>query len=383
MIAQPDRPIVLEPERKCPEVLDFETKLRGRVVGQAEAVSQLEVVYQSVLAGMAIPGRPLANLLFLGPTGSGKTHLVEAAAEILFGRPNAFVKIDCAEFQHSHEIAKILGSPPGYIGHHETQPVITQEVIDSFHTDKLKMAFVLFDEIEKASDALWQLLLGILDKGSLTLGDNRKVDLSRTVIFMTSNLGTSEMTRAAAGGIGFAPPAADAGDRADEKIYRIAVEAAKRRFSPEFMNRIGKVIVFKSLSRPQLTEVLSLELGFVQERIKTTAPENGFVVNYTQSARDFLLSEGTDLRYGARHLKRAIESHVVFALSGLMASSQIAPGDLITIEHERDKSGLTFTKLQRAAPDEPGSSNVTSCARQVSGAGNAPYFCASASSFRR
>jgi len=160
------RQIVLEPERRSAEVLEFDKELSKKIIGQDEAVAQLVNVYQTVLAGMNVPGRPVANLIFLGPTGSGKTRLVEAAAEILFGAPDTVVKIDCAEFQHSHEIAKLVGSPPGYLGHRETSPALTQEVLDQHHTEKLKLSLVLFDEIEKASDALWQLLLGILDKAT-------------------------------------------------------------------------------------------------------------------------------------------------------------------------------------------------------------------------
>src|SRR4051812_34967198 len=242
MIAQLGGSVVLKPGKRSNAVLDFETKLREKIVGQNEAVSELVDIYQSVLAGMATPGRPIANLLFLGPTGSGKTRLVEAAAEALFSRSDAVIKIDCAEFQHSHEIAKLIGSPPGYIGHRETTAVLNQEAIDRFHTDKLKLTFILFDEIEKASDALWQLLLGILDKGTLTLGDNHKVDLSRTIIIMTSNLGAAEIARLMRGGIGFAPPHKDDEETVLElKIHRVAVDAARRRFSPEFMNRIDKI----------------------------------------------------------------------------------------------------------------------------------------------
>ena len=190
----------------------------------------------------------MGNLLFLGPTGAGKTRVVEATAEVLFGDPRAVIKVDCAEFQHSHEIAKLIGSPPGYLGHRETHPLITQEALAQYHTEKLKISFLLFDEIEKASDALWQLLLGILDKATLTLGDNRRVDLSQTMIFMTSNLGGGEITELMTGGMGFAPllrPETQAG--LDEKVERTASEAAKRKFAPEFMNRIDKVVVFHPL----------------------------------------------------------------------------------------------------------------------------------------
>jgi ATP-dependent Clp protease ATP-binding subunit ClpA len=187
--------VQLDPEMRSTEVLDFERRLLSKIVGQDRAVRRIVNMYQIYLAGMSMPGRPIGNLLFLGPTGSGKTRVVEASAELLFGNPRAFIKIDCAEFQHSHEIAKLIGSPPGYLGHRETSPLLTQEAIDQYQTDRVKMTFILFDEIEKASDSLWQLLLGILDKGTLTLGDNRRVDLSRCVIFMTSNLGATKCRR--------------------------------------------------------------------------------------------------------------------------------------------------------------------------------------------
>ena len=345
------RRVVLQPEKRSPEVLDFEAELKRRVVGQNEAVSQLVNVYQTVKAGMTVPGRPIANLLFLGPTGSGKTRLVEAAAEILFGDPGAVVKIDCGELQHSHEISKLIGSPPGYIGHRETTPSLTQERLDAFHTDNLKLALVLFDEIEKASDALWQLLLGILDKATLTLGDNRKVDFSHAIIFMTSNLGASEMTRLASGGIGFAPkPRPEEPAEVDRKIYRVAVEAAKRKFSPEFMNRIDKVVVFKTLSRAQLDEILDIELDRVQTRILSSEPERVFEFHCTDAAKEFLLDEGTDAKYGARHLKRAIEQYLVFPLSSLISTGQVRTGDNVTVDIGADRRSLMFTKEEEYGP---------------------------------
>ena len=179
----------LDPTQRSVESRDFEAGLRRKIVGQDEAVQAVVDLYQVFRAGLNSPGRPVGNLLFLGPTGAGKTRVVEATAEVLFGDPRAVIKVDCAEFQHSHEIAKLIGSPPGYLGHRETHPLITQEALAQYHTEKLKISFLLFDEIEKASDALWQLLLGILDKATLTLGDNRRVDLSQTMIFLTSNLG--------------------------------------------------------------------------------------------------------------------------------------------------------------------------------------------------
>src|ERR1700737_68022 len=194
---------VLDPTLTGRDAVDLEASLRRKIVGQDEAIEQIVNIYQTFLAGLSSPGRPIGNFLFLGPTGSGKTRMVEATAESLVGDANAVIKIDCAEFQHSHEIAKLIGSPPGYLGHRETHPLITQEELAKSYTDKLKLSFLLFDEIEKASDALWQLLLGMLDKATLTLGDNRRVDLSQTVIFLTSNLGGGEISELMNGGMGF------------------------------------------------------------------------------------------------------------------------------------------------------------------------------------
>jgi len=301
-------------------------------------------IYQVYLAGLSAPGRPLANLLLLGPTGSGKTRLVEVAAEALFGDARAVVKIDCAEFQHGHEIAKLVGSPPGYLGHRETHPLITQETLEQHYTEKVRVSLVLFDEIEKASDTLWQLLLGILDKATLTLGDNRRVDFSHSLIFLTSNLGSQEMTKLVSGGLGYTSGPRQDDEEVDKKIYRTAMEAARRKFSPEFMNRIDKVVVFRTLKQEHLEKILDIELGRVQERIVSSALSRQFVFNCTPSAREFLLQEGTDSTFGARHLKRSIERHLVFPLSNLLATGQIELGDLVTIDHKPGTSKLTFVR---------------------------------------
>ena len=333
----------LDPTIRSTDTRDFQGALRAKIVGQEEGVQALVDLYQVFCAGLNSPGRPVGNLLFLGPTGSGKTRIVEAAAEILFQDARAVIKVDCAEFQHSHEIAKLIGSPPGYLGHRETHPLITQEELSKSHTDKLKLSFLLFDEIEKASDALWQLLLGMLDKATLTLGDNRRVDLSQTVIFLTSNLGGGEISELMNGGMGFVQPKDMPATGLDQKVERTAVEAARRKFSPEFMNRLDKVVCFHPLKREQLQEVLDIELGQVQQRVLETA-KGQFLFRVTGPGKEFLLQEGTDQRYGARHLKRAIERHVVYPLANLLATEQIHLGDLVCIDWDRDQDRLTFIR---------------------------------------
>jgi len=337
---------LLDPEKKSPRAKDFEDKLTAFIVGQERAVRRMSGIFQIYLAGMNNPARPLGTMLFLGPTGSGKTRVVEAAAQVLFGEPHAVVKIDCAEFQHSHEIAKLIGSPPGYLGHRETSPMLTQENLDKAHTDETKLTFVLFDEIEKASDALWQLLLGILDKATLTLGDNRRVDFSRTVVIMTSNLGAREMSDMISGGIGFAPTKTEKNqddNEIDTKIYRTALEAAKRKFSPEFMNRIDKVVVFRSLKEHHLRLILEIELRAVQDRITESAGTK-FAFECSDEAKEYLLSEGIDLKYGARHLKRAIERFLVYPLSNLVATQQVETGDMVTVDFDEEQGKLLFSK---------------------------------------
>jgi ATP-dependent Clp protease ATP-binding subunit ClpB len=343
--------VFLDPDQKSPRAQDFEERLTSRIVGQERAVRRMSGLYQIFLAGMNPPNRPIGTMLFLGPTGSGKTRVIEAAAEVLYGDSNAVVKIDCAEFQHSHEIAKLIGSPPGYLGHRETSPMLTQENLDRMHTDDMKVSLVLFDEIEKASDSLWQLLLGILDKATLTLGDNRRVDFSKSMVIMTSNLGAREMSELISGGIGFAPGKGTKSPNdteVDQKIYRTAVEAARRKFSPEFMNRIDKVVVFRSLKEHHLRQILDLELQAVQDRIMQSAGTK-FVFQCSDTAKDMLMKEGLDFKYGARHLKRAVERFLVYPLSNLVATGQIGLGDLVHVDVDGIKNKLVFSKSSGGA----------------------------------
>ena len=333
----------LDPHRLSPGSCHFEQALRQRIVGQDEAVQSLVELYQRFCADLNPPGRPIGKLLFLGPTGVGKTRIVEAAAEILFGDKRALIKVDCGEFQHSHEISKLIGSPPGYLGHRETHPLITQESLAQSHRGDLKLSFLLFDEIEKASDALWQLLLGILDKATLTLGDNRRVDLSQTVIFMTSNVGAVQLTELMTGGMGFVPPSDQPANSLEGKMERAAVEAARRKFSPEFINRLDKLVVFHPLQRAELEEVLQIELRNIQSRV-SSATNRPFLFRITEQARQFLLDVGTDQRYGARHLNRAIERFLIHPLARLVATDQLRSGDLLLIDRHPAGDCLAFAK---------------------------------------
>jgi ATP-dependent Clp protease ATP-binding subunit ClpA len=343
--------VMLDPKRRGVEAEKLYKRLSQLVVGQEEAIREIVEVYQLYRTGLNAPGRPIGNFLFLGPTGCGKTRLVEATAECLVKDPNAVIKIDCAEFQHSHEIAKLIGSPPGYLGHRETHPLLSQEAIDRFHTDKVKISFVLFDEIEKASDALWNLLLGILDKAVLTLGDNRRVDFSHAMIFMTGNLGAREMDAVLRPRLGFEaaarlqPVSAGSVEEISGKMNRSATEAARRKFTPEFMNRLDKIVVFQPLGRAELRRIVDIELEAVQRRIANQAADRSFEFAVTDAGKNFLLEEGTDVRYGARHLKRSIERLLVQPLASLIASGQVRGGDELSADHEPGSPGMTFVRV--------------------------------------
>lgn len=344
--------VVLNPQRRSPQAAALLDTLQSRVVGQRAALERVVDTYQTLLAGLNSRQRPLANFLFLGPTGSGKTHVVETLADALFHSPQAFIKVDCAEFQHSHEIAKLVGSPPGYLGHRETHPVLTQDALDQYQTPELPLSLVLLDEIEKASDALWQLLLGILDKASLTLGDNRHVNFSRCMIFLTSNLGAGEMQALMQPAFGFAPAgAAGAAVSANHSVLRrleaAAVAAAKRKFSPEFFNRLDHLVVFQPLDGAQLEQVLDLELDAVRERLAHSAADNRqqpVQFRCTQAARAALLREGADVKFGARHLKRAIERLLVAPLASLLATHQIGATDRLVVDAAPGVEGLSFAR---------------------------------------
>ena len=342
----------LDPKKRGIEAEKLYKRLCKTVVGQEEAIREIIDVYQLYRSGLSAPDRPIGSFLFLGPTGCGKTRLVEAMAECLVNNPKAVIKIDCAEFQHSHEIAKLVGSPPGYLGHRETHALLSQSAIDQFHTETVKISFVLFDEIEKASDALWNLLLGILDKAVLTLGDNRRVDFSHAMIFMTGNLGAAEMSSVMQPRLGFdaaqlrrAFEASGPDEAMSSKINRSAIEAARRKFTPEFMNRLDKIVVFQPLGRNELRRIVDIELDVVRRRITNQSSDRSFEFTVTDAAKDFLLEEGTDIRYGARHLKRAIDRLVVHPLATLIASEQIRGGDVLSVDHEPQSPSMTFARI--------------------------------------
>jgi ATP-dependent Clp protease ATP-binding subunit ClpA len=307
-------------------------KMQDRLVGQGNAAEVLVDMVATHLSGFGAPGRPAGNALLLGPTGAGKTHAVEVLCEGLVGDAKGLIKVDCAEFQHSHEIAKLIGSPPGYLGHRETPPLLTQERINALHKEGMPLSVILFDEIEKASDALWQLLLGVLDKATLTLGDNRVTNFEHCIILMTSNLGAKEMH---AKKYGF-KQSEEIEIINDEKNEEIALSAAKKHFTAEFINRLDHIVTFNTLTKPQVAQVMKIELDLIQKMFWDKAK---FIYQLTPAAKYTILEEGYSIEYGARNLKRVIEKRLRLPLAGLVSSGQISPGATLVIDqaHPKDK----------------------------------------------
>jgi ATP-dependent Clp protease ATP-binding subunit ClpA len=316
----------LDPNIKSEAEEELASSLKHLIVGQTRAIEVLVDAYETFRAGLAPPDHPVGNLIFLGPTGCGKTYVIEVMAELLFGTKKALKKVDCAEFQHSHDIAKLVGSPPGYLGHRDTPAYLRQESLDAHHTKELALTLLLFDEFEKSNDALWNLLLGILDKGTLTLGDNKQSTFDKCLIIMTGNLGSREMQYLARGGLGFAGSSTKSSEAFNKEVETAGLEAAKKRFTPEFLNRIDEIVVFHSLDEKQLKQVVELEIEQVQSRVLKMRDPRQFVLEFTPAAKDLLIAQGTDLKNGARPLKRIMEKLVVKRLSRFLNTKQVNMG---------------------------------------------------------
>ena len=330
----------LDPKQKNPLTKLLMQQFSNKVVGQEDATRVLIEMIENHRAGFCDKTRPIGNALFLGPTGTGKTHVVETFAESLFGNKKACIRIDCAEFQHGHEIAKLVGSPPGYLGHRETHPMLTQEALNQYHTEAVKVSVILFDEIEKASDTLWSLLLGVLDKASLTLGDNRVVDFSKCMIVMTSNLGAREMARQ---DIGFGTSDVE---HAQEVMKLKAMSAVRSKFTPEFINRLQHIVMFQSLTEEQIEKILDMELNSLTARLEAVSLKFSIVVS--PKAKQKLLAEGYDKTYGARHLKRSIEKYIERPLAKLINTQQVLVGDKVVVDYTDGEEFEFYTHPQES-----------------------------------
>jgi len=311
---------------------DLTKVLSQKVVGQPNATRVIVPYIQMFQAGLAPEGRPVGVFLLLGPTGTGKTKTVEALADVLHGSEKNVLKVDCGEFQMEHEVAKLIGAPPGYLGHRETQPMLTQQKLNSVTSEKCSLSLVLFDEIEKAAPSMTRLLLGVLDKATLRLGDNSTVNFEKSLVFLTSNLGAREMLREINPDFGF--QSVKQAERTDltGKLQSIGLVAVRKRFSPEFVNRIDCIITYQPLSAESLSAILDKQIVDLQSHVNTRLGSRSFTLEVPFEARQFLLQKGTSSEYGARELNRTIHRHLTQPLATLVATNQVNPGASVRVD---------------------------------------------------
>jgi ATP-dependent Clp protease ATP-binding subunit ClpA len=340
-------------KKQTPDLIeDLTAVLSRKVVGQPAATRVIVPYIQMFQAGLAPEGRPVGVFLLLGPTGTGKTKTVEALAEVLHGSEKNLLKVDCGEFQMEHEVAKLIGAPPGYLGHRETQPMLTQQKLNAVTSEKCNLSLVLFDEIEKAAPSMTRLLLGVLDKAILRLGDNSIVNFEKSLVFLTSNLGAREMMREINPEFGF--QSVKAAERADlsSKLENIALVAVRKRFSPEFVNRIDCIITYRPLTPESLSAILDKHIADLQAHVNTRLGNRSFVLEVPDAARAYLLEKGTSAEYGARELNRTIHRFLTQPLATLVATNQVSPGTRVTVAVEEGAEKLLL-KTERGIPARP------------------------------
>ena len=316
--------------------------LSSRVVGQAHALEHIVPSIQLHRSGLAPEDRPVGVFLLLGPTGTGKTRTVEALAEVLHGDARRIVKIDCGEFQSEHEVAKLIGAPPGYVGHAQTEPRLNQLVLTDATSSECDLSLVLFDEIEKAAPSLSQLLLGVLDKATLRLGDGGEVNFEKSLIFLTSNLGARDMVSELQPGLGFETEVRRPGAELSAHLERVGLRAVQRHFSPEFVNRIDAVITYRPLGNESLVAILEQHVVDLQRHVLNRLGSRSFDIEVAPAARFFMLEKGTSMEYGARELRRIIHLHLTQPLAAMVANGEVTPGARVTVDLHEDGTHLTL-----------------------------------------
>jgi len=353
---------ILKREKRNDQLVRFASHMNKMVVGQPQAIDKLTDSFSRLIAGVHDPESPLLTMMFMGPTGVGKTETVRALAETIFGNKRAYTRVNCQEYSAHYNISKLLGSPPGYVGG-EIRPLLAQENIDRHHRKAVEkqtgmvseaesklsqlypaeseknLSIILFDEIEKAHPKLWNLLLGILEDGTVVLGNNEEVDFRNSIIILTTNVGSEAMgSHLAQNDIGFSTGMSDG--RLDRDIEGSAMREAKKVFPFEFLNRFDDIITYHTLKEQHLYSILDILITQVHHR--SLLCSEPFLLEITQGAKTHLVEAGTDIQYGARPLKRAVEAEIVTPISHYICSDQIRKGDLITVD--LDQGDLVFRK---------------------------------------
>lgn len=329
-------PIQKVAQNEMEQLLNMETALQQRVIGQDEAIRQLVRAIRRNRTGLKDPSRPIGSFLFLGPTGVGKTYLTKALAQYMFNSESAMIRIDMSEYMEKFDVSRLIGSPPGYVGY-EDGGQLTEKV------RRKPYSIVLFDEIEKAHPDIFNLLLQVLDDGQLTDGLGRKIDFKNTVIIMTSNLGSRQL-REFGNGVGFQTSAKEAGKGAYARS--IIDKALKKHFAPEFLNRIDDIVVFNNLSKENIIRIIDIELGKLEQRLA----QSEIRLEISPEAKEFLIEKGWDPDLGARPLRRAIEHYIEDELAEAMVKSEIKPGHILHFEPTEDRSRLRLESRQISEP---------------------------------
>lgn len=318
---------------------DIRAHLEKKLIGQGEAIDAIMPMLTASLNGLAPEGRP-QSVMLLGPTGTGKTHTVEMVAEALHGSTKNVLKINCGEFQMEHEVAKLIGAPPGYSGHRETMAMLSQVKVNSVASERCSLKVVLFDEIEKAASSLTRMLLGLLDKGRVSLGDGTSTNFEDCLIFFTSNLGSDAIQKQLSGGFGLSKHAGDSYHSSLRRLDQITMESVKRKYSPEIVNRIDAFVTYKPLEGEQIREIIDLELSnlaaFFRRKLALRSP----LVYVTASGIAWLAEHGVSREYGARELKRVIQRNIVYPISEMLESGKAYPGAFIEVSAKAGKLSL-------------------------------------------
>lgn len=343
-------PLETAPQTEARLTRDYVALISEKIVGQDAAMKSIVPFVYMWQAGLAPEGRPAGVFLLLGPTGTGKTKTVEAIAEVLHGSAKKILKIDCGEFQMEHEVAKLIGAPPGYLGHRETVSMLSQKHLSEVTSEDCDLSLVLFDEIEKAAPSVSRLLLGILDKATLRLGDNSTVNFEKCLIFFTSNLGAREMMKELRPDFGFHSAIPRERGEVAGKLESVALAAVRKRFSPEFVNRIDAVVTYQPLDTESLSNILDQHIVELQRHVNTRLGERCFQLDVSPESREFLLRKGTSEEYGARELKRTLHRHLTQPLATMVASGQLAPGARVRFDlSATDAEGLSLSAEQPTA----------------------------------